>query len=150
MGVENRALVKAWLSFYHGQEGAIRYGQMGPGENDGLFSTIRVERGCKAYISYGQCPVLRVPLTPAAAEIHFFNCTNDDVLRTILIGVEGAIAACVYSYDLEPMGEATLRKATLGAFDGSLFLASKSRREAWLRSAGVGSSAYENQGSEGI
>ncbi len=26
----------------------------------------------------------------------------------------------------------------------------ETRREAWLRSAGVGSSAYENQGSEGI
>ena len=83
-------------------------------QNDNLFSTIRVERGGKAYVSYVRCAVLRVPLTPAAAEIHFFNCKNDDVLRTILIGIEGAFAVCVYNYDLEPMGE-----VTLGAPDGS-------------------------------
>lgn len=122
MGVEHCLLVKAWLSFYHGHEGAFRYGQMGPVQKGYLCSTIEVERGGKAYVSYVQCPVLRVPLTPATAEIHFFNCTNDDVLRTLLIGVGGAIAACVYNYDLEPMGEATLGNATLGASDGSLFV----------------------------
>lgn len=121
MGAEHRALVKAWFSFYHERREEFRYGQMRPAQNDNLFSTIQVERGDKEFVSYVQCPALRVALTPAAAEIHLFNCTNEDALHTILTGVEGTFAHCVYNYGLKPMGDA----------------------------ARVGSSAYENQGSEG-
>ena len=115
MGVEHCLLVKAWLSFYHGHEEAFRYGQTGPVQKGNLCSTIEVERGGKAYVSYVQCPVLRVPLTPAAAEIHLFNCMDGDALHTILTGEEGTFAAWVYNCGLEPLGE-----GTLGASDGSV------------------------------
>ena len=80
-----------------------------------LYSTIEVERGVKAFVSYGQYPSLQIPLTPAAAENHLFNCLDGDALHTILTGVEGTFAAWVYNYGLEPLGE-----GTQGASDGSI------------------------------
>ena len=84
MPQEHRALVKTWLSFYHEHKEEFRYGQMRPVQHDILYSTIKVERGRKAFVSYVQYPALRVPLSPAAEEIYLFNCTNDDALHTIL------------------------------------------------------------------
>ena len=88
-------------------------------QNDNLYSTFKVERGGQAFVSCARYAALRVPLWPAAAEIHLFNRTNDDALHTILAGVEGTFTACVHNYDLEPIGEATLGEAALGASDGS-------------------------------
>ncbi len=108
MPAAHRALVKAWLSFYHEHKEDFRYGQMRPVQNDLLFSTIKVERGAKAFVSYAQYPALRVPLSPDAAEIYLFNCTNDDAFHTILNHVEGEFLAVVHNYDLTPMTEASL------------------------------------------
>lgn len=117
MPAEHRALVKAWLSFYHEHKEDFRYGQMRPVQNDLLFSTIKVERGAKAFVSYAQYPALRVPLSPDAAKIYLFNCTNDDALHTILTNVQGEFVAAVQNYDLSPMTETSLRAA-----DGSLLV----------------------------
>ena len=81
---------------------------MRPVQNDLLFSTIKVERGAKAFVSYAQYPALRVPLSPDAAEIYLFNCTNDDAFHSILNHVEGEFLAVVHNYDLTPMTEASL------------------------------------------
>ena len=113
----HRALVKTWLSFYHEHKEDFRYGQMRPVQNDILYSTIKVERGRKAFVSYAQYPALRVPLTPAADEIYLFNCTNDDALHTILSQVEGSFNALVHNFDLTPMAETRVRAA-----DGSLLI----------------------------
>ena len=90
---------------------------MRPVQNDLLFSTIKVERGAKAFVSYAQYPALRVPLSPNAAKIYLFNCTNDDALHTILTNVQGEFVAAVQNYDLSPMTETSLRAA-----DGSLLV----------------------------
>ena len=90
---------------------------MRPVQNDLLFSTIKVERGAKAFVSYAQYPALIVPLNPNAAEIYLFNCTNDDALHTFLTDVEGQFEAVVQNYDLTPMTETSLR-----ANDGSLLV----------------------------
>ena len=113
----HRALVKTWLSFYHEHKEDFRFGQMRPVQNDILYSTIKVERGRKAFVSYAQYPALRVPLTPAADEIYLFNCTNDDALHTILSQVEGSFNALVHNFDLTPMAETRVRAA-----DGSLLI----------------------------
>ena len=111
MSAAHRGLIKAWLSFYHEHKEDFRYGQMRPVQNDALFSTIKVERGAKAFVSYGNYPALRVPLSPDAAEIYLFNCTERDELYTILQNVSGSFAATVHNYDLAPIEERTLNAA---------------------------------------
>ena len=90
---------------------------MSPVQNDILYSTIKVERGRKAFVSYAQYPALRVPLSPVADEIYLFNCTNDDALHTILSQVEGSFNALVHNFELTPMAETRVRAA-----DGSLLI----------------------------
>ena len=109
MSAEHRALIKAWLSFYHEHKEDFRYGQMTPVQNDALFSTIKVERGRKAFVSYGAYPALRVPLQADAAEIYLFNCTERDELYTVLNGINGSFMAAIYSCDHQRLEEAMLR-----------------------------------------
>jgi hypothetical protein len=113
----HRRLIRVWLNFYQQHKDDFRYGQLSPVQNDVLFSTIKVERGPKAFVSYASFPALRVPLTPEAGEIYLFNCTNDDSLYTILQNVAGTFSATVRDFDLSP-----LSKTRLTGTDGSLLV----------------------------
>ncbi len=105
---DHRQLVKDWLSFYQEHKEDFRWGEMRPVQHDPHFSTIKVERGRKAFVSYASYPALKVPLSPAAEKIYLFNCTNEDALNTILLNVAGEFAATVYNYDLSPLAKSKL------------------------------------------
>jgi alpha-galactosidase len=117
MSDDHRRLVKAWLSFYQEHKEDFRYGQLRPVQNDPLFSTIKVERAQKAFVSYASFPALRVPLSEEVSEIYLFNCTNEDALYTFLLNVSGAFSATVHNYDCTPLTE-----TRLSAGDGSLLV----------------------------
>ena len=106
---DHRRLVKGWLDFYQEHKEDFRYGQLRPVQHDVLFSTIKVERGRKAFVSYASFPALKVPLSPEAEEIYLFNCTNGDSLYTILLNVKGEFSATVHNYDLSPLSEAKVK-----------------------------------------
>ena len=114
---DHRRLLKGWLAFYQEHKEDFRWGQMRPVQNDAQFSTIKVERGKKAFVSYASFPALRVPLSEEAEEIYLFNCTNEDSLFTILLNVAGDFAVTVHNYDLSPLSETALTAA-----DGSLLV----------------------------
>ena len=78
---------------------------MRPVQNDAEFSTIKIERGRKAFVSYGSYPALKVPLSADAEEIYLLNCTDEDSLYTILLSLTGDSAATLYNYDLTPLTE---------------------------------------------
>ena len=109
MPEDHRRLIKAWLVFYHEHKEAFRTGRMRPVQNDAQFSTILVESGGKAFVSYASYPSLKVPLQRGVHEVYLFNCTNEDWLHTILLDVEGEFRATVRDYDLSTMAETTLR-----------------------------------------
>ncbi len=114
---DHRRLLKGWLSFYHEHKEDFRYGQLRPVQNDALFSTVKVERGGKAFVTYGSYPALKVPLSSEAEEIYLFNCSDDDALYTILEDVAGDFTATVHDYDL-----AVMSQEKLGATSGSLLV----------------------------
>ena len=80
-----------------------------PLQHDPQFSTVLVEAGRKAFVSYASYPALRVPLAQDTDEIYLFNCTNEDALYTILEGLSGEFAATVHNHDRPPMSELSLR-----------------------------------------
>ena len=108
---DHRRLIKGWLTFYHEHKEDFRWGQLRPVQNDALFSTVKVERGGKAFVTYGSYPALRVPLSREAEEIYLFNCGDDDGLYTILDDVAGDFAVTVHDYDLAVVSEAKLSAA---------------------------------------
>ena len=114
---EHKRLIKGWLDFYQEHKDDFRHGQLRPVQHDVLFSTIKVEHGPKAFVSYASFPALRVPLSPEAEEIYLFNCTNEDSLYTILLNVTGEFSATVHDYDLSPLSETRLTST-----DGSLLV----------------------------
>src|SRR5262249_46920735 len=59
---KHRRLVKAWLMFYHAHKQDLRHGQMTPVQDDPEFSTIKIEREGKAFVTFGKFPALMVPL----------------------------------------------------------------------------------------
>ena len=114
---DHRRLLKGWLSFYHEHKEDFRYGQLRPVQNDALFSTVKVERDRKAFVTYGSYPALKVPLSSEAEEIYLFNCSDDDALYTILEDVAGDFTATVHDYDL-----AVMSQEKLSATSGSLLV----------------------------
>ena len=110
-------LLKTWLEFYQQHKQDFRYGQLRPVQHDSLFSTIKVERGSKAFVSYASYPALKVPLSQQAEEIYLFNCTNENCLYTLLLNVTGAFAATVHNYDHSPLSQTQLL-----AKDGTLLV----------------------------
>ena len=111
---EHRRILKAWLAFYQEHKEDFRYGQMRPIQDDSLSSTILIERGRKAFVSYASYPALKVPLSGDADEVYLFNCTDEDSLYTILLNVNGEFQATVHNYDLSPLSDSKL-KADEGA-----------------------------------
>jgi hypothetical protein len=106
---DHRRLMKGWLSFYHEHKEDFRWGQLRPVQNDALYSTVKVERGRKAFVTYGSYPALRVPLSKEAEEIYLFNCGDDDSMYTILEDVAGDFAVTVHDYDLALLSQTKLR-----------------------------------------
>ena len=111
---DHRRLIKVWLSFYHQHKEVLRSGRMRPIQNDAQYSTVLVESGNKAFVSYASFPALKAPLSRGADEIYLFNCTNEDWLHTILSNVEGEFSAMVRNYDLSVMSETKLRSNDSG------------------------------------
>ena len=109
MPEDHRRLIKAWLSLYNEHKEAFRSGRMRPIQNDAQYSTILVESGNKAFVSYASYPALKVPLNRDADEVYLFNCTNEDWLYTILSNVVGEFSATIRDYDLSIMSETKLR-----------------------------------------
>ena len=85
--------------------------------NDALYSTVKVEHGRKAFVTYGSYPALKVPLNSEAEEIYLFNCSDYDALYTILQDVPGDFTATVHDYDL-----AVMSQEKLSATNGSLLV----------------------------
>ena len=105
---DHRRLVKVWLAFYQEHKEDFRWGRLRPVQHDARFSTVKVERDGKAFVSYASYPALKVPLSPEANEIYLFNCTNENSLYTILMNVEGRFRASVHDYDLSRLAETKL------------------------------------------
>ena len=112
MPEEHRRLIKVWLSFYHEHKESFRTGRMRPVQNDANSSTIVVESGKKAFVSFAAHPAIKVPLNENAEEIYLFNCTNEDWLHTVLLNIEGEFSATVRNYDLSPLSETSLPRAS--------------------------------------
>ena len=85
--------------------------------NDALYSTVKVERGRKAFVRYASYPALKVPLSRGVEEIYLFNCGDQDTLYTLLQDVAGDFTATVHDYDL-----AVLSQERLSATGGSLLV----------------------------